>query len=549
MASPYAPRVIRARRALLGAAVPAVVLASTAILTVHAGAAHAAPGLAPLLGPGPTTASGASGVIPSSYIVVLKDSAGLRAAGVKTGTALDVVKSAQARGRAAGASIDDTYTHVFQGYSATLSSSELAAVRADKAVKYVQRNGSRSIDAEWQKEVDAWGVDRIDQRRQPLTTTYYYSASGGNTAAYVLDTGIYARHPDFQGRVQPGHTEIGAGDGRTDCNGHGTHVAGTIGGQYYGVAKGTVLYPVRVLDCSGNGTDAKVIAGMDWVIANHVARPSVVNMSLGGSFSQAFNDSVQSIIDAGLTVVVAAGNNHTNACNESPASTPRAITVAASTVADRSASFSNTGPCVDIYAPGENITSDVPGEMDGQFWINEYSGTSQAAPHVAGVALLYLNRHPSATPAEVAAGIAGMSTKGAITNAPAETTKDLLFSLEAVPLPAGVTGGDRLLPGQSLLRGTRLYSANNAYFLAHRPSDNWLCVFTASTGGAHWCSGHSAAWTNMNTSGSLSSYDAYGRRAWSTNTPDGASTMIVNGKGYIMIRRNSDGKVLWTSPH
>jgi subtilisin family serine protease len=541
------PTVISVHRAVLGLIGASGLIAAS--LTVLATQASAAPDLAPLVGPDVKAASGAASVVPGSYIVVLKDTAGLKAAGVKTGSAADVARAAAARGKAAGGAIGDIYTHILPGYSAALSSSELTTVRQDPAVKYLQRDLKRGINGAWEKNVDAWGIDRIDQRSLPLTTTYYYSARGTNVAAYVMDTGIYAAHLDFNGRVQPGVTEIGSGDGRTDCNGHGTHVAGTIGGQYYGVAKNVALFPVRVLDCDGNGVDSKIIAGMDWIKANHSSNPSIVNMSLGGEFSQAFNDAVQGLVDANLPVVVAAGNEHVDACSESPSSTPSAITVAASTRTDGAASFSNYGPCVDIYAPGVEITSDVPGAMDGQFWVNEYSGTSQAAPHVTGVAALYLEKHPTATPAQVAAAITAMSSKSKITNAPSSTTKDLLFSLETVPLPTGVTSGDRLLPGQSLLRGPRLYSSNAAYFLAHRASDGWLCLFTASTGGAHWCSGHSAAWTNMNTSGSLSSYDSYGRRAWSTNTPFGASTMIVNSKGYIMIKRNSDGKVLWTSPH
>src|SRR5690606_626468 len=239
---------------------------------------------------------------------------------------------------------------------------------------------------------------------------YEYDYTGAGTTAYILDTGINRTHADFGDRVDEGYDAIDFGGDASDCNGHGTHVAGTIGGTEYGLAKETTLVPVRVLDCSGTGSYAGIIAGIDW-IAENASGPSVANMSLGGTFSQALNDVVAEAIDAGVTFAVAAGNEGSDACDISPASEPSTITVGATDSDDVATPWSNWGDCVDILAPGHEITS---AWIEGDDAANTISGTSMATPHVAGVAALYLEANPDAAPAEVADALTANAVQDAV---------------------------------------------------------------------------------------------------------------------------------------
>ncbi|WP_112135332.1 S8 family peptidase [Glycomyces dulcitolivorans] len=339
---------------------------------------------------GEILAAGSPDAIPGSYIVVFEDDA-------KTATVDDF-----------GGDVVDVLDSV-NTVLASMTEYEAERLAADPGVAYVEQNQTVTIDAT-QTAPPSWGLDRIDQAALPLDASYTYPNAGEGVTAYIIDTGIWASTADFSGRTGTGFSAILPGLQGLDCNGHGTHVAGTVGGTEYGVAKEVTIVPVQVLNCLGSGTTAGVIQGVDWVTANAV-KPAVANMSLGGGLSDALDAAVAASIDSGVTYAVAAGNETADACGVSPARTPGAITVAASTESDARADFSNFGSCVDLFAPGENITSPyllgTPSAL---------SGTSMASPHVAGAAAVYLSAHPTATPAQVAAALTGAAVSGAISD-------------------------------------------------------------------------------------------------------------------------------------
>ena len=304
-----------------------------------------------------------------------------------------------------------TPLRVINGFLAEdVSAVTLRQLRNDTRVAYVEQDQIMTANATQYNPT--WGLDRIDERSLPLDGAYRYNTTAPSVTAYIIDTGIRSSHNEFGGRVVGGVTAIGDGRGSSDCNGHGTHVAGTVGGSTYGVAKGVKLFAVRVLDCAGSGSNSGVIAGVDWVASNH-KKPAVANMSLGGGASQALDAAVSNAVSTGITFVVAAGNENQNACNTSPARVGSALTVAASTSSDRRASFSNYGSCVDLFAPGQNITS---AWYSSNSATNTISGTSMAAPHVAGAAALYLQRNQGASPGTVASNIKGNATSGVVSS-------------------------------------------------------------------------------------------------------------------------------------
>jgi subtilisin family serine protease len=348
----------------------------------------------------------AAGAIPGEYIVVLED-------GTSVSTA---VKSIE------GEEVVDTFQEIdaFLMEASETEAKELAAV---DGVAFVEQNAVVSIDATQTNAT--WGLDRIDQRNRPLSGTYTYNYTGLGVHAYIVDTGINASHSQFSGRIGNGYDFIQNDATPQDGNGHGTHVAGTVGGTVHGVAKQVTLHGVRVLNNSGSGTTAGVVNGINWVAANAI-KPAVANMSLGGGYSSAINNAVAAAVSSGVSFVVAAGNENTNACNRSPASTPTAITVGATTSTDARASYSNYGTCLDVFAPGSSITS---AWHTGSSATNTISGTSMASPHVAGAVALYLQANPNASTSAVTSWVTGNATTGVVSGAGSGSPNRLLYTL------------------------------------------------------------------------------------------------------------------------
>jgi len=361
----------------------------------------AAPTLPPTMGP-----STQPMYIADEYIVVLKDEVS------------DVGGEAARLAAAHGATTHETYDAVLHGFSAHMNAAAASAIARNPNVAYVEQDQVMTADAT-QSPTPSWGLDRIDQHPLPLSNSYTYNTTASNVYAYIIDTGIQTSHPDFGGRAAAVYDAFG-GNGQ-DCNGHGTHVAGTVGGRTYGVAKLVHLRALRVLNCSGSGSVAGIISALNWLATHHV-NPAVANMSLGGGFSSSLNTASTNLVNSGVYLAVAAGNSNANACNYSPASAAGVLTVAASTKTDAKASYSNYGSCVEIYAPGSNITSDWLGGG-----INTISGTSMATPHATGVAALYKATFGNAAAATITSWIVNNATANVIIGNPVGTPNRLLY--------------------------------------------------------------------------------------------------------------------------
>jgi subtilisin family serine protease len=322
-----------------------------------------------------------------------------------------------------GLNVRFVYRNALNGYAADVPAGLADVLAADPLVDFVERDGA--MQASTTQTGATWGLDRIDQRNLPLSGTFTYTNTGAGVKAYIIDTGIRRTHSQFGGRAVFGYDAVGPANLVQDCNGHGTHVAGTVGGSTYGVAKGVTLVAVRVLDCVGNGLTSWVIAGVDWVTGNHAAgQPATANMSLGGGASAALDTAVRNSIADGVSYAVAAGNDGANACSYSPARVGEAMTIGATEQNDAKASFSNFGSCVDWFAPGVNITS---AWFTTDTATNTISGTSMATPHTTGVAALYLQGNPGSSPAIVRDALYAGTTKGIVT-ASSTANNHLLFT-------------------------------------------------------------------------------------------------------------------------
>ncbi|MFG2116607.1 S8 family serine peptidase [Streptomyces sp. NPDC048718] len=414
------------------AAVGAAAVAALAVGSLSGLPAAAAQGPAE----GVVLNAGAEGTVPGSYIVTLRDSA---------------ARADSPQGRAVatkfGAKIKRTYHAALNGYAVELSEAQARKLAADPAVASVSQNRRFTIDGA-QPSPPSWGLDRIDQKALPLNQSYTYpDTAGQGVTAYIIDTGVRITHGDLGGRASYGYDAIDNDNTAQDGHGHGTHVAGTVAGNSYGVAKKAKIVGVRVLDNSGSGTTDQVVAGIDWVTANAV-KPAVANMSLGGGVDTVLDDAVRRSIASGVTYAVAAGNETDNAANHSPARVAEAITVGATTSTDAKASYSNYGAGLDLFAPGSSITSSW---NTSDTATNTISGTSMATPHVVGAAALYLADHPTATPAQVEAALTTAATPNVVTSPGTGSPNRLLY----------VGSGDTTPPTGKRFENNTAYTIND----------------------------------------------------------------------------------------
>ena len=389
-----------------------------------------------------------SKAIAEKYIVVFKTPSVLN---TKIDDAIEKFASTQASSLSSAYHVDvvQEFGGVLNGVLVNASDDQVQEMLNDPNIDYIEQDQIMSIDplvsTNGNQGNAIWGLDRVDQVQLPLNSIYHYDFDGSGVTAYVIDTGVNVSHNEFGNRASHGYDFIDNDSDATDCNGHGTHVAGTIGGSEYGIAKNVNVVGIRVLGCNGSGSNSGVIAGINWV-KNNASGPSVANMSLGGGASQATDQAVNNAVAAGVSFVVAAGNDNRNACNYSPARAASAITVGSTTSRDKRSGFSNYGNCLDIYAPGSGIKS---------AWYNSnsatktISGTSMASPHVAGAVALYLDENPSLSPYQIDNLLSQRSSKNKLSDVKSGSPNELLYTLQGdvVEPPAG----EDLVNGESIM--------------------------------------------------------------------------------------------------
>lgn len=460
--------------------------------------------------------------IKGQYIVVLKDDAVAANMGLFSSNASEqaIAMVSDNLSRKYQAQVQRTFTKAVKGGVFNMSEKAAQKLSQDPNVLLVEEDQIVSINATQNNAT--WGLDRIDQRNLPLSGSYTYNTTASNVNAYIIDTGILGSHSEFSGRFMGGYDFVDNDSNPNDCNGHGTHVAGTVGGSTYGVAKGVKLYGLKVLGCNGSGTNSGVIAGIDWVANNHV-KPAVANMSLGGGASSATDNAVANLVASGVTVAVAAGNDNSNACNYSPAREPSAITVGSTTSNDSRSSFSNYGSCLDIYAPGSSITS-----AWSNGGTNTISGTSMASPHVAGVAALYLANNPNATPAQVEAAIENAATPGKVSDAKSGSPNLLLYSLfdGSTPPPPPPPGGNELENGVSVSFSGAQGSETDFTFDVPSSASNVSFDMSGGTGDAD-------IYVKFGSAPTTSSYDC---RPYRNGNNESCDFSAQTGTYYVMVR-------------
>ncbi|TVP06539.1 S8 family peptidase [Shewanella algae] len=423
-----------------------------------------------------------------------------------------------------GIEVRQNFGNSLNGVLVKANAAQIQSLLKDPNIKYVEQDQRVSIEPMVEAAGDqggaTWGLDRIDQRDLPLNSNYHYDYDGSGVTAFVIDTGVRNTHNEFGGRASSGYDFIDNDNDSSDCNGHGTHVAGTIGGSTYGVAKNVNIVGVRVLNCSGSGTNSGVISGINWV-KNNAQGPSVANMSLGGGASQALDDAVNAAVAAGISFVVAAGNDNSNACNYSPARAANAVTVGSTTSTDSRSSFSNYGTCLDIYAPGSSITS---AWYNSNSATNTISGTSMASPHVAGVAALYLAENPALSPTQLTNLLVSRASSGKVGDAKTGSPNKLLYSLAG---DDGGCGSDCLENGvpKSNLSGS---AGSEQHFTVQVPAGVSLNI--ATSGG----SGDADLYVRAGAAPSTSVYDC---RPYKNGNSESCSFQVTQAATYhVMIR-------------
>ncbi|MDD5410211.1 MAG: S8 family serine peptidase [Methylobacter sp.] len=455
----------------------------------------------------------ASRPVPGQYIVVLRGPTASFDTVNDEGNEIDVDVEADRLAFKHKGQVDRTWRHALKGMVMLMSPVEAEALAKDPNVALVEEDGVIELDTT--QSPATWGLDRIDQHDLPLNNSYVYNTSGSGVTAYVIDTGIRITHSEFGGRASGGFTAINDGNGTNDCNGHGTHVAGTIGGATWGVAKAVALKAVRVLDCSGSGYTSGVISGVDWVTANRTL-PAVANMSLGGGLSSALDTAVVNSINSGITYAIAAGNSNVSACTTSPARVASALTVGATSTNDARASFSNFGTCLDLFAPGVGITS---AWNTSNTATNTISGTSMATPHVAGAAALYLSTQPGKMPTDVATALTGNATANKVTNPGTGSPNRLLYTGFIASGPPDTT-----LPTVSLTSPTEGQILTGTVTLSANASDNVAVAKVQFFGGTTLLGTATATPYQLSWNSSALANNSYAFTAKATDTSGNVAT-------------------------